>query len=537
MQDIRQPLVQGFSVVAVLMALEAFFIQSAPWFDVFDQTAILQLSVIPVLLAVWVGIRALRNTQAKVDLLESEIQQARDSEQELRWHATHDSLTRLINRHEFKKRIKHLCAQASLDGSEHVVMFLDLDKFKTVNDTCGHNAGDELLRQLSRQFSQCLSPKHTVARIGGDEFGVLLPATSLQSGLHIAQCLTQEAREFQFFWHGRLFEIGVSIGLAVIDRDTHSHYEALNAADKACYMAKEAGRNQVRVLNASSEELAEFRQDAHIAQEIPKAIRANRLELHAQEIRCVNRQEQNPRGKHYELLVRMRRESGEVVEPGRFIPVAENYGLASDIDRWVVSHALEWMETSRCALKECAASQEFGLCEFSINLSGQSVSDPQFLKDVLHMLDTSHVDPRRITFEITETAVISNLELAKELITQLKALGCRFSLDDFGSGMSSFGYLQELDVDYVKIDGSLVQKLAWGGLENAMVDAIIHVARHKKALTVAEFVEDDLTINLLRNAGIDFVQGYVVHRPALLQTLGGCAVKPDQHEVQLKLAV
>lgn len=536
MQGIRLPLMLGFSVVAILMALQSIFILRAQSIQFFDQIRIIQLSVIPVLLVVWIAIRALRTAQRRVDILQGQIEQANESAGKLRWHATHDSLTRLINRHEFKKRVERACARSSLDGSEHVVMFLDLDKFKTVNDTCGHNAGDELLRQLSRQFSQCLGPDHTVARIGGDEFGVLLSATSLKAGHQVAQCLSQEAKEFRFFWHGRLFEIGVSIGLAMIDRDTHSHYEALNAADKACYMAKESGRNQIRVLNTGSDVLAEFRMDAHCAHEIPLAIRENRLELHAQEIRCVNGQEREQSSKHYELLVRMRRQSGEIIEPGRFIPVAENYGLASDIDRWVVAHALQWLETTRCASRDCFNAVELGQCEFSINLSGQSVSDPQFLRDVLGMFDRSRVDPSRITFEITETAVISNLDLAKEMIVELKALGCRFSLDDFGSGMSSFGYLQELDVDYVKIDGSLVKKLACGGLENAMVDAIIHVARHKRALTVAEFVEDDLTVNLLRNAGIDFVQGYVVHRPVLLQSLGGCSVRAKE-DIQLRLAV
>ncbi len=536
MHGIKRPRSIGFGVLIVLMGVQAWLVHSPHTADFFSRAALLELSLVPILLAIWIAIRATRSTQTYIRALQAEAKRSEQAATRLKWHATHDSLTRLINRHEFKERVQRLCQQTTLDGSVHALMVLDLDQFKTVNDSCGHHAGDMLLRQLAQYLKKNLRASDTLARIGGDEFGALLPMASTQEAQRVAQVIRQEVNEFRFYWRGQIFEIGVSIGIASINREQNNYHEILNTADRACYLAKDAGRNQIRALNACSKLVEQSRSDAHCLQELPRAIRENRLELHAQEIRCVSDAVEKEPHRHYELLVRMRSLAGELVEPSRFIPVAESYGLAMEIDRWVVRSALQWLDENRCRGHHCPQSEASSTCEFSINLSGQSVSNPQFLREVLEMFDNSSVDPHQVTFEITETAVVSNLELAQDFILQLKSLGCRFSLDDFGSGMSSFGYLQDLDVDYVKIDGSLVKKVAKGGLENAMIDAIIHVARHKHARTVAEFVEDDLTINWLRSAGIDFIQGFIVHRPTPLTSLQPC-VAANEEVTQLSFAM
>ncbi len=522
----------GLCAVLVLMGAEALILVSPLEGEHFHRA--LLLSLIPLLIVTLLGLRFIRGLRAHERELLEKAARAEQVARNLKWEAAHDSLTRLINRREFKRRATQLCRQAEMARARHVVMFLDLDQFKSVNDTCGHAAGDALLKQLPPKLQACLGPNDTLARIGGDEFGVLLPGASLERGKEVAEALSAAVRDFRFFWHGRLFEIGVSIGVVPVDRE-HSHLQSVfHAADTACYIAKRAGRNQIRVMDASAEELRQNKSHAGCAHDIPQAIRENRLELYVQEICSVAQAEGHQA--HYEVLVRMHAKDGRMVYPAQFIPVAENYGLALDIDRWVVRSALRWMaENPRVNGHRDRGGRQRSGCSFSINLSGQSLSNERFLGEVLQLFQTYQVDPSLVTFEVTETAVISNLDNAQRFIRRLKAIGCRFALDDFGSGMSSFAYLQQLDVDYVKIDGSLISKVARGGLENAMIVAIIHVARHMKARTVAEYVEDDLTEKVLRSVGIDFLQGYLLHRPMPLSALNGLPPANDDTLCQEEL--
>ena len=478
-----------------------------------------------------------RGAQRAEGLLKRQKLAAEDMARRLRWQASHDPLTRLINRRDFRRHVDAACRVAREGGGESVLMYLDLDNFKAVNDSCGHQAGDHLLRQLTARMQSVLAPGEVLARIGGDEFGVLLPGASLERGREVAEALSKAVQDFRFFWHGRLFEIGVSIGVVPVTRE-HSHLQTVfHAADTACYIAKRNGRNQIRVMDSSAEELRENKNHAHCAHDIPQAIRENRLELYVQEIRSAD--ELDGAKSHYEVLVRMRGKDGRMVYPAQFIPVAESYGLAMDVDRWVVKSALAWMANNpHVNGHRDPSGKESAGCSFSINLSGQSLSNEVFLGEVLRLFRQYNVDPTLVTFEVTETAVISNLATARRFIKRLKAIGCRFALDDFGSGMSSFAYLQQLDVDYVKIDGSLVSKVARGGLENAMIVAIIHIARHMKARTVAEYVEDDLTEKVLRDAGIDYMQGYLLHRPMPMKSLNEFAPANEEiRQEELKLVV
>lgn len=525
----------GLAAIFLLMGCEAFVLASPA-----EETRTYRVSLlalVPALLVLLLGLRLIRSLGERERALLEKASKAEQVARNLKWEASHDSLTRLINRREFKNRASSLCRQAAMARARHVVMFLDLDQFKSVNDTCGHAAGDALLKQLPPKLQACLGPNDTLARIGGDEFGVLLPGASLERGREVAEALSKAVQDFRFFWHGRLFEIGVSIGVVPVTRE-HSHLQTVfHAADTACYIAKRNGRNQIRVMDSSAEELRENKNHAHCAHDIPQAIRENRLELYVQEIRSAD--ELDGAKSHYEVLVRMRGKDGRMVYPAQFIPVAESYGLAMDVDRWVVKSALAWMANNPHVNghRDPSGKARAG-CSFSINLSGQSLSNEVFLGEVLRLFKQYNVDPTLVTFEVTETAVISNLATARRFIKRLKAIGCRFALDDFGSGMSSFAYLQQLDVDYVKIDGSLVSKVARGGLENAMIVAIIHIARHMKARTVAEYVEDDLTEKVLRDAGIDYMQGYLLHRPMPMKSLNEFAPANEEiRQEELKLVV
>ncbi|HFD87150.1 MAG TPA: EAL domain-containing protein [Gammaproteobacteria bacterium] len=528
----KQSLYAGLGAAIFLMGGQALILTSSLEGD--ERFKLLLVATIPLLVVFWIGLRLIRSLSHRERILRDKASKSEESARNLKWEASHDSLTRLINRREFKNRAEQLCRQAEMAGAHHVMLFLDLDQFKSVNDTCGHHAGDALLKNLPPKLQQCLGEHDTLARIGGDEFGVLLPGATIERGIEIADAISRTVRDFRFFWHGRLFEIGISIGVVPIEYD-HCHLQTVfNAADTACYTAKEAGRNQIRVMHSGDAAMQESKRHARCAHDIPQAIRENRLELYVQEIRCVH--EKKGQAKHYEMLVRMLSKSGEMLYPSQFIPVAESYGLALEVDRWVVRRALSWMAANPKVVNpgQCRGSSYSG-CGFSINLSGQSLSNATFLDEVLQMFGTYGVNPALVTFEVTETAVITNLDTARNFISQLKALGCRFALDDFGSGMSSFGYLQQLDVDYVKIDGSLVSKIANGGLENAMIVAIIHVAQYMDAQTVAEYVEDDLTEKILRGVGIDYLQGYLVHRPMPLEALNISVPANDDEMVQAEM--
>jgi len=514
-------IIVGFGAILILMAGQVGIIAALA--RSIDHSSLFgsPLSLLLLLLGIVIAFSVTLVTRRNENFLRAETSRAEENARELKWQASHDPLTRLLNRSEFKNRVEQACRQSHTGGDEHVLLFLDLDQFKIVNDTCGHHAGDVLLRQVSVRMKACVGPKSTFARVGGDSFGLLLSGADMKQGYETAEALRQAVQEFRFFWQGRLFEVSISTGVVCIDRDHYHIREVLNAADAACYEAKRMGRNRIRLVFPDDGLIEARRGEGHRAQELPRAIRENRMELYVQEIHSAC--DASMSSKHFEVLVRMRQEDGEILTPDQFIPVAERYGFAVDLDRWVVREAFSWLSGQRCAVGHCESPKQCNIpCDFSINLSGFSLSDEDFLFEVEGLFDQYNVDPKRICFEVTETAVVTHMDAAKAFIRRLKKLGCRFALDDFGSGMSSFGYLQELDVDYVKIDGCLVREVARGGLENAMIVAIVHVAQHMNAETIAEYVEDDLTVNALQSSGVDFLQGFLLHRPMPLANLSLC---------------
>jgi diguanylate cyclase (GGDEF)-like protein/PAS domain S-box-containing protein len=437
------------------------------------------------------------------------IAQARALARKMDFLATHDSLTGLINRHEFEARLVTALDDAKEDHIQHVLCYLDLDQFKVVNDTCGHVAGDELLRQLATLLAARVRQADTLGRLGGDEFGVLLRNCSVEQARRTVNDLIKTVREFRFVWSDQTFALGVSIGLVPITWETESTAAALSAADAACYVAKDSGRNRIHVYERDDEEVARRHGEMQWVSRIQRALEENRFELRYQSILPVI-----PTGaarEHIEILVTMRDEKGSLVPPGAFLPAAERFNLMPAVDRWVVSHTLHWLRDHPQVLTRL----EF--C--AINLSGNSLSDDNFLDYVRNLLDETGVLPTKICFEITETAAIANLSSAIKLITELKKLRCRFSLDDFGSGMSSFAYLKNLPVDFLKIDGNFIRDIVDDPVDRAMVRAINEVGHVMGLQTIGEFVENQEILAQLREIGVDYAQGYGVARPEPLDLL------------------
>lgn len=423
----------------------------------------------------------------------------------LSYQATHDSLTGLINRAEFENRLKLALQSAAQLGRHHAVMYLDLDQFKLVNDTCGHAAGDQLMRQVSALLQRRLREGDTLARLGGDEFGVLLENCPPDHAMRIAEELRQTTNDLHFAWEARSFNVSVSIGVVNIDDGLYTLSDVLSSADAACYMAKEKGRNRVQVYRRGDSEISMRHGEMEWVVRIQRALDEDRFVLYAQDIFAVG--EENRHGAHCELLVRMLDEHGSLVPPMAFIPAAERYGMMPSIDRWVLRNAL-------ATLKRISAEQGPGSLDMcSINLSGATIGDETFLEYVQAQLDHFDLPHSMICFEITETAAIANIERASRFIEELKELGCYFSLDDFGSGMSSFGYLKHLPVDFIKIDGSFVKDMADDPIDRAMVEAINNVGHVMGKQTIAEFVDSELVMKALREIGVDYAQGYWLAKP------------------------
>jgi diguanylate cyclase (GGDEF)-like protein/PAS domain S-box-containing protein len=422
----------------------------------------------------------------------------------LSWQASHDALTGLANRREFESRLKHTLEQLSHQRGEHSLMFLDIDQFKVVNDTCGHAAGDQLLRQISGLLQENVGADALLARLGGDEFGVLVRNCDAKSATQIADRLRLTVQELNFVWSGCVFNASVSIGLVHISQEDTVE-ETLKAADVACYMAKEKGRNRVQAYHPSDSELAQRVQEMAWVQRIRNGLEQQRFCLFAQEIRTLKGSE--PDHSRVELLIRLRDEDGNLVPPGSFLPAAERYGLMPLIDRWVVKTAFGLLASRlHSPGSACPAS-----C--AINLSGVTFGDDDFIDYVRRQFEIHRIPPQMICFEVTETSAISNLSSAKRFIQALKELGCRFSLDDFGSGMSSFAYLKYLPVDCIKIDGSFVKEMLNSDTDRAMVEMIVHMAKVMGKGVVAECVESEELIETLREIGVGYAQGYTIGRP------------------------
>ncbi|MCJ1888049.1 EAL domain-containing protein [Pseudomonas sp. LA21] len=423
----------------------------------------------------------------------------------LSWQATHDALTGLTNRREFEFRLKQAMERSVHMDDRHALMYLDLDQFKLVNDTCGHAAGDELLRQVCSVLQQCLRDGDTLARLGGDEFGILLENCPPEMAEQIGERIRLTVQGLHFIWETRPFNITVSIGVVHVSSMLVSVEEALRCADMACYMAKEKGRNRAQVFRPDDTELSTRVGEMAWVQRIRLALDEERFCLYGQPIYPVDPDAQE--GAHVELLLRLNDESGRLVAPINFIPAAERYGLMTEIDRWVVENAFKIL-----AARALEGDYE-PIHTCAINLSGATIGDDTFLDFLRDLQPRYGIAPASICFEVTETSAIANLVNATRFIQELKALGYRFSLDDFCAGMSSFVYLKHLPVDYLKIDGSFIKDMLEDPIDRAMVQVINQIGHVMGKRTVAEFVESQEILEVLREIGVDYAQGYGLARP------------------------
>jgi diguanylate cyclase (GGDEF)-like protein/PAS domain S-box-containing protein len=436
-------------------------------------------------------------------LVVHDVSKERQLRRQLAHHAAHDSLTGLINRREFEVRLESALESARA-GLSHVLLYIDLDQFKVVNDTCGHTAGDQLLKQVTTLIRSLVRASDTVSRLGGDEFGVLLEHCTLERAIEIADDMRAAIRDYRFVAKDAAFEIGASIGLVAIRKDSESIESLLSAADVACYSAKDLGRNRVHVYQHGT--APERHAEMQWVSRVTRAIDEDRLELYFQPIVPVG---ENPdRRGHYELLVRMRDEHGRMVPPNAFIPAAERYNVMPMVDRWVLTQALKSL-----AFRPEDGSSGDGYA-LAINLSGTSLNDDKFLEFVIAAIDEFRPMPGTICFEITETAAIARLGRAAHFMSELKVRGCEFSLDDFGNGLSSFSYLQNLPVDYIKIDGNFVRNISTNHVHQCMVDAIHRVGKAMGIRMIAEHVESRETLEILEGIGVEYVQGFHIAAPA-----------------------
>jgi diguanylate cyclase (GGDEF)-like protein/PAS domain S-box-containing protein len=427
--------------------------------------------------------------------------------EELSYQATHDALTGLVNRSEFERRLQRVIEANQSTSGEHAICYLDLDQFKIINDTCGHLAGDELLRQLSEILLSKVRKRDTLARLGGDEFGVLMEHCDIAQARRVTDSLRATVEEFRFVWQDKKFSIGVSIGLVPISVEIGNVNEVLSAADAACYAAKDAGRNRVHIYSIDDEQVSQHRGEMKWVAKINRALEEDLFVLYYQKIVPVEQSIEH--GEHYELLIRMLGKGGDIIPPGAFLPAAERFGLSTKIDHWVVSSAFSWMATHPAKLKKLE------LC--TINLSGQTLGNDEFMEYLINKLDENLVNPNKICFEITETSAVANLTNAIRFINKIREKGCRFALDDFGSGVSSFGYLKNLPVDYLKIDGSFVRDIKTDRIDRAMVKSINEIGQIMGKKTIAEFVENDAILQELKKIGVDYAQGYGIAKPRALR--------------------
>jgi diguanylate cyclase (GGDEF)-like protein/PAS domain S-box-containing protein len=440
--------------------------------------------------------------------------------EKLSYQASHDSLTGLVNRREFENRISKAIENTKIDDNEHALFFLDLDQFKIINDTCGHLAGDHLLREIVSLISPLIRQGDTLARIGGDEFGVLLEKCAIQQAQSIGEQIRQKINDYRFVWEDREMSIGVSIGVVPINSATPSITIAMSDADAACYLAKDAGRNRLHIYQQGDEDIATRHGEMTWVNKIQQALNNDRFILAAQQITGLNEEFRHDR--HYEILVRMIDESGDTVAPGEFLPAAERYNLTPSIDRWVISNTFSWFSSHPDILETLT------LC--SINLSGNTLSDDTFTDFLFQQFEQYNIPSQKICFEITETSAISNLDVAQRFFHSFsKELRCKFSLDDFGTGLSSFAYLKTMPVDYIKIDGQFVKDITSDQIDMAMVRSINEIGQIMGKKTIAEFVESEQILKQLKLIGIDYVQGYHIARPVLLDELADSQPKASNN--------
>ncbi len=448
-------------------------------------------------------------TAAQNLLIVEDVSEARRLAQEVIYQASHDALTGLINRREIEIRLEQLLKDARVKGSNHALCFLDLDQFKIVNDTCGHSAGDELLRRLARELPGHLRTRDALGRLGGDEFAVLLDSTRPEGALRAAEKLQRALAAFVFRWEGRNFTLTASIGIVEIDAMAPDVGWLLRAADTACYLAKEEGRNRIRVYVESDQAMARRRSEMEWVGELRRALDEDRVSVYAQRIESTS----GTSGLRFEALVRLVDAAGRLRNPAEFLPAAERYGQALALDRRVLELTLLQLARHPQSLAQLE------LCH--INVSAQSMGDEEFRRQVAELLDTSSVAGEKLCFELTETAAIADLPHARRFIEAVRARGCKVALDDFGSGLSSYGYLKQLDFDILKIDGVFVRDMLTDPVDQAVVRSIREIGNALGKQTIAEWVENAEVRQLLAEIGVDLVQGFAVHEPCPLAELLG----------------
>jgi len=431
-------------------------------------------------------------------------------EKQLRYQASHDSLTNLGNRQDFEDCVETYIYKAVEHNLPGAVIFIDLDRFKPINDIAGHSAGDEVLKRVAIILLSHIRERDIVARIGGDEFAILLADCPLNMAEKIAENMRKAIDEMVFIYDDNSFKIGMSAGISSIDKDNNKLSNIINSADNACQIAKNNGRNQIHIASINAEEYDQHKQQVAWLPKITKALQKNQFRLFIQEIYPIAK---NHQAKHFEILIRLLNEDGSYTPPGVFIPPAERYDLMPQIDRWVIESAFSQIDKNLC---------------YSINLSGLSTSDPSLANYIESLQKIYKIQASNITFEITETAAIQNIENCLNLINKLKSKGFQFSLDDFGSGLSSFTYLKNLNIDYLKIDGSFVKEIVNDPASFAMVKSINEVGHAMNLKTIAEFVENEEIFLKLKEIGVDFAQGYFIDKPSLLpaesKNIQNCAI-------------
>lgn len=470
-------------------------------YEEYELDEIILLSFYYVIALTIISLRGWRESKTINLQLQGEILERKQTQQELHYQATHDQLTGLVNRQEFEARTIRLLSNLNSENNEHALCYLDLDQFKLVNDTCGHIAGDQLLCQLGTLLKDALRVRDTIARLGGDEFGILIERCSIEHACHIADSILKTIEGFQFTFESHNFKISASIGLVPLTNEALNFTELLKKADLACYVAKDMGRNCVHVYQEGDFQTEQRHGEMKWVSRLQHAFEKDQFCLYAQPIVSL----ENDTQCHYELLIRMKDDKGNVILPGAFIMPAERYNLMEKLDSWVVNTAFNLLASNPVFLSQT----EY----ISINLSGQILANDKFLSFIVTKIQENNIQGSKLCFEITETAAIHNLNMAIKFISTLKKLGCRFALDDFGSGLSSFGYLKNLPVDYLKIDGMFVKDIVKDPIDFAMVKTINEIGQLMGMQTIAEFVENDEIKGMLKGIGVNYVQGYGISKP------------------------
>lgn len=513
----KHVLTAGFGALLVLIVVVTLVGMSGIYAVNQRIGALLPITVVGVLvLIVGAGIALLVRRQivsSEVALHRKE-ELAEEMAQQLTWQASHDALTGLINRREFERRLGDLIESVRTGGKQHALMYMDLDNFKTVNDICGYTAGDELLRQLATVMQASMRGSDTLARVGGDEFGGLLESCPLDQAVRIANGVREALRDYRFIWHDKAFGVSASIGLVTIDGASVNVSGVLAMADATCHEAKSKGRDRVQVYHPQDGKVGEQSGELQMVSQINHAFELGNFRLYRQKIIALDAG--GGAEPHYEILVRMVDSAGNLIPPGGFMPVAERYNLLTSIERWVIGSLVEFLhrqyESGTIPHGKAVLTDAF----YAVNLSGVSINDSSFIDFLRKLLIRFNLPRGLLCFEVTESTAISNLTKAAQLMHEMKAMGCRFALDDFGIGMSSFAYLKYLPVDYIKIDGVFIRDMATDPMDHAIVEAINRIAHILGLKTVAEFVENETTLESLRALNVDYAQGYFIAKPEAL---------------------